>query len=106
MKARFETSKGLDPIFRTNDGANCERNIDTTTLEGRRAAYSLLTTRGLIRMVMHVPASAEFEVVNVQNPYGCDDKTMLSTYRRPLPTTNLRLRHEHHVGRPRGNSRR
>jgi cytochrome c peroxidase len=91
VKARFETSKGLDPIFRPNDGANCDHNIETTTLAGRRAAYSLLTGRGLIRMAMHVPASADFEVVNIANPYGCGDKTMLSTYRRPLPTTNLRF---------------
>jgi cytochrome c peroxidase len=68
VKARFETSKGLDPIFRPNDGANCDHNIETTTLAGRRAAYSLLTGRGLIRMAMHVPASADFEVVNIADP--------------------------------------
>jgi hypothetical protein len=91
VKSRFEASGGLDPIFRTNDGSNCDRNIDTRTLEGRRAAYSLLTTRGLIRIVMHVPTTAEFEVLRVENPYGCDDKSMLSTYRRPLSTANLRF---------------
>jgi cytochrome c peroxidase len=91
VQARFDATKGLDPIFRTNDGSNCDRNIDTKTLEGRRAAYSLLTGRGLIRMELRVPASAEFEVVSVRNPYGCDDRTALSTYRRPLPATNLRF---------------
>ena len=91
VKARFESSKGQDPIFRPHDGANCDRNIDTSTVDGRRTAYSLLTSRGLIRMAMHVPSTGEFEVAGVANPYGCDDRTMLSTYRRPLPTANLAL---------------
>jgi len=89
VSARFDSTQGLDPIFRTNDGSNCDHNIDTSTVEGRRKAYSLLTSRGLIRMAMRVPANAEFEVVSVRNAYGCDDRTNLSTYRRPLPTTNL-----------------
>jgi hypothetical protein len=38
-----------------------------------------------------VPAGAEFTVENVSNPYGCGDKTTVSVYRRPLPTTNLKF---------------
>jgi len=38
-----------------------------------------------------VPAGAEFDVVNVKNPYGCSETTTLSMYRRPLPSTNLRF---------------
>src|SRR5262249_36233458 len=37
-----------------------------------------------------VPADAEFEVVRVKNPYGCNETSTLSMYRRPLPATNLR----------------
>ncbi len=88
---RFEASAGLDPIFRTNDGSNCDHNIDTSTLAGRRQAYSLLTSRGLIRIALPVPAGAEFEVVSVSNPYGCNETSTLSFYRRPLPTTSLRF---------------
>ena len=90
VKARFDATDGLDPIFRTNDGSNCDHDIDTSTLSGRQNAYSLLTSRGLIRIAINVPASAEFEVVSVQNPYGCDEKSVLSMYRRPLPSTSLR----------------
>jgi hypothetical protein len=90
VKERFDQSAGLDPIFRTNDGSNCDQNIDTSTLDGRRSAYSLLTSRGLIRVGIDVPADAEFEIVSVNNPYGCDDKKTLSAYRRPLPSANLR----------------
>ena len=88
---RFEDTKGLDPIFRTNDGSNCNHSIATTTVEGRRQAYSLLISRGLIRVALDVPAGAEFDVVSVNNPYGCSETSTLSMYRRPLPSTNLRF---------------
>jgi hypothetical protein len=89
IQLRFLLTQGLDPIFRTNDGSNCNQNINTSTLEGRRQAYSLLLSRGLIRIALAVPAGAEFSVANVSNPYGCNDTSTLSMYRRPLPATNL-----------------
>jgi len=88
---RFEATTGLDPIFRTNDGSNCDHNIDVATVEGRRAAYSLLIGRGLIRIPLTLPVDREYEVVSVSNPYGCNETSTLSMYRRPLPTTNLRF---------------
>ncbi len=91
VQLRFLLTQGLDPIFRTNDGSNCDHNINTATFEGRRAAYSLLTSRGLIRIALAVPADAQFTVVSVQNPYGCGDMATLSMYRRPLPATNLKF---------------
>ena len=84
-------TQGLDPIFRTNDGSNCDHDIDTSTVNGRHKAYSLLIKKGLIRVALPVDPSAEFNVVNVVNPYGCDDPATLSMYRRPLPSTNLRF---------------
>src|SRR5580692_8467169 len=91
VNLRFDLTAGLDPIFRTNDGSNCDHNIDVSTLAGRRHAYSLLTSRGLIRIALTVPQNAEFEVAGVQNPYGCNETDVLSMYRRPLPSTNLRF---------------
>jgi cytochrome c peroxidase len=91
VRLRFELTQGLDPIFRTNDGSNCDHNIDTSTIEGRRKAYSLLTGKGLIRIAIQVPPGAEFNVVGVANPYGCGDPATLSMYRRPLPSANLRF---------------
>jgi hypothetical protein len=90
VKARFEATHGLDPIFSTNDGSNCDHNIDTSSVGGRRQAYSLLINKGLIRVTIQVPSNSEFSVVSVLNPYGCGDPSTLSLYRRPLPTTNLR----------------
>jgi cytochrome c peroxidase len=91
LQLRFLLTQGMDPIFRTVDGSNCDHNIDTSTVQGRRKAYSLLTGRGLIRIALAVPAGAQFSVVNVQNPYGCNDMSTLSMYRRPLPATNLKF---------------
>jgi cytochrome c peroxidase len=89
VQLRFLLTQGLDPIFRTNDGSNCDANIETSTVRGRRQAYSLLLSRGLIRVAVPVPAGAEFTVQSVSNPYGCNDTSTLSMYRRPLPATNL-----------------
>ncbi len=86
---RFLVTQGQDPIFRTNDGSVCDHNIDTSTFFGRLQAYSLLIQRGLIRIALAVPSNAEFNVVSVVNPYGCNDPSTLSMYRRPLPATNL-----------------
>jgi hypothetical protein len=55
------------------------------------SAYSLLLKRGLIRIAIAVPANADYQVVNVSNPYGCNETDVISMYRRPLPATNLRF---------------
>lgn len=91
VKARFTITGGLDPIFRTNDGSNCDHDINVSTVGGRKQAYSLLMEKGLIRVSLPVPAGAEFDVVGVSNQYGCSDLSPLSMYRRPLPSTNLRF---------------
>lgn len=91
VQQRFVATQGMDPIFRTNDGSNCNHSIDVSTLAGRSAAYSLLRTRGLIRVAIGVPANADYQVVSVNNPYGCNESEVISQYRRPLPATNLRF---------------
>lgn len=91
VELRFLLTQGTDPIFRTVDGSNCNHNIDVSTLEGRYAAYSLLRTRGLIRIAISVPPNADYRVTSVQNPYGCNETDTISMHRRPLPATNLRF---------------
>jgi len=87
---RFNKTNGTDPIFRTNDGSNCP-TLDVSTVDARRSAYSLLLTKGLIRIELPVPANADFTVVAVDNPHTCSSPTSLSMYRRPLPSTNLKF---------------
>ena len=89
VQQRFEQSQGFDPIFRTNDGSNCNHDIDVSTFEGRERAYSLLRTRGLIRIAIAAPAGADYVVTSVNNPYACNETNVISQYRRPLPATNL-----------------
>jgi cytochrome c peroxidase len=90
IRARFDATGGTDPIFRTNDGSNSP-NADVSTVESRRAAYSMLLTKGLIRIGIGIPANAEFELVAVDDPYGHATAAELSLFRRPLPSTNLKF---------------
>jgi cytochrome c peroxidase len=89
LRDRFERTDGRDPIFRTNDGSNCE-GADVSTIRARRRAFSLLLQKGLIRIPLDAPGRAEFEIVEVDDPYRCGGPlTAASMYRRPLPSANL-----------------
>jgi hypothetical protein len=81
---------GLGAVFRPVDGANAP-TADVSTLAKRRAAYSVLLERGLIRIHLPMPANAEFELVAVDDPYHYASAAELSLFRRPLPTTNLKF---------------
>lgn len=91
VELRFLLTQGTDPIFRPVDGSNCDHDIDVSTVEGRYKAYSLLRTRGLIRIGIAVPPNADYAITGVHNPYGCNETNTISMYRRPLPATNLRF---------------
>ena len=103
VRGRFYASYGTDPIFRLVDGATCP-SADVSSLEAKRSAYGLLLRKGLIRVGLPVPASAEYQIVSVNDPYGCNTNPVtglthfgadgpttgtVSVYRRPLPSTNL-----------------
>lgn len=89
VQVRFVASHGSDPIFTNNDGSNCE-NASPSSVAGRRAAYSLLLSRGLIRIGLDVPPDAEFAIDRVSDPNHCGRASNdASLYRRPLPSTNL-----------------
>lgn len=90
VQLRFNASNGLDPLFRTVDGANAP-SADTSTVEKRRQAYSMLLDKGLIRVGIGLPAGAEFELIKVDDPYHFASAQQLSLFRRPLPSTNLRF---------------
>jgi cytochrome c peroxidase len=90
IQARFDATDGTDPIFRTNDGSNSP-NADVSTVTARRAAYSMLLSKGLIRVGLPIPAGAEFELAAVDDPYGYASASQLSLFRRPLPSTNLKF---------------
>ena len=110
MQSRFNAGQGTDPIFRLIDGATCPSD-DISTVDAKLHAYSLLLSKGLIRIGLQVPATVaatgaptEYRIVSVSDPYGCNTNPVtgltnfgpsgpttgvVSVYRRPLPSTNL-----------------
>jgi len=92
IQQRFARSRGTDPIFRPNDGATCP-NDDVSTLEAKRKAYNLLLTKGLIRVSLPLPASRDFKITAISDPYRCttlnSNPPVVSVYRRPLPATDM-----------------
>lgn len=100
IAARFAATKGTDPIFRLADGATCP-NADVSTLAKKQEAYKLLIDKGLIRIGLPMPIGAQFVVTSVDDPYSCTTNLetgltnpssgIVSIYRRPLPSTNLRF---------------
>jgi cytochrome c peroxidase len=92
VRELYERSHGEDVLFAAFDGANCP-----TDTSRKREAHSLLLERGLIRIGINMPVKPQFTIAVVHDPYGCaitnDPKTglpVVSVYRRPLPTSNLR----------------
>jgi cytochrome c peroxidase len=95
LEARFAATAGTDPIFRPHDGANWPGAPVATEAE-RRQSYSLLLSRGLIRIGLPggatTPGGAlrDYRLVSQDSPYP-STLPQLSLFRRPLPTTNLRF---------------
>jgi hypothetical protein len=97
VRDRF-TADANDPLFRLFDGATCPSD-DVSTPQAMRKAYTLLLDKGLIRIGLPMPATAQFQILNVSDPYGCNTNPttgltspstgIVSVYRRPLPSTNL-----------------
>jgi hypothetical protein len=88
----YDRTHGEDPLFAAVDGANCP-----TATTRDRAAHSLLLDRGLIRIGLVLPPNPQFAIAVIHDPYGCaiitdptTGRPLVSVYRRPLPTTNLR----------------
>jgi len=91
MQALFTSTNGTDPLFNAVDGANYP-----TAPTGDSASHSLILTKGLIRVAVELPLTAQFTITALHDPYGCaitiDAKTgqqIVSVYRRPLPTASL-----------------
>jgi len=88
IRARFNQTRGLHPLFRLVDGANVP-NAPVATVAERREAYSLLLNKGLIRVSMAIPANAEFRLAGVDDPYNYANAGEVNMYRRPLPSANI-----------------
>ena len=103
IQQRFVSTHGTDPIFRPIDGATCDTD-DVSSFQAMRQAYSMLLSKGLIRIFLPLPDTQlgsnppvprDFEITSVSDPYGCTDLSsnpaVVSVYRRPLISANLRF---------------
>jgi hypothetical protein len=98
VQARFYASFGADPIFRLVDGATCPTD-NVSQISDKLKAYSLLLSKGLFRIALPIPATAQYRILSVDDPYGCNtnpdtglispERGIVSVYRRPMPATNL-----------------
>jgi len=93
VKLVYDRTAGKDPLFAAVDGANCP-----TGNQDDASAHSLLLEKGLIRVGITLPAHPQFSIAVVHDPYHCAITTdpatggnVVSVYRRPLPTVNLRF---------------
>ncbi|HZX25482.1 MAG TPA: cytochrome C [Telluria sp.] len=90
LAQRFADSNGTDPVFRPVDGANSPL-APVGTLDQKRLAYSMLLTKGLIRVGLPIPSGAEFTLTRADDPYHYASAKELSLFRRPLPSANLKF---------------
>ena len=77
----FDETDGLAPLFRVHDGAN-RPDADVSTLDARRAAYSMSLTKAVTRFTRKIPATAEFTVDAVDDPYGWSTPAAFSSFLR------------------------
>jgi cytochrome c peroxidase len=117
LQQRFTNTNGTDPVFDAVDGMGCPTDaFGAVTLSEKAEASSLLLNKGLFRIFLPVPTTvacappspkgctsggpAQFTVQVVHDPYGCENSRkyglqaatpIISVYRRPLPSTNLRF---------------
>jgi hypothetical protein len=89
VELRFWLTQGRDPIFNLLD-ANSP-TADVSTLQARYSAYSMLR-KGLFRRGGNVPATAEYEIIAVDDPLGAGGSlTRFEAFRRPLATANFHI---------------
>jgi cytochrome c peroxidase len=89
IQSRFDETAGLDPIFNLLDANNPSAPVNT--VKARRAAYSMLLTRGVFRRGGAPRSDAEWELIAAQDPHGFASLTRIVQWRRAMPTINFHL---------------
>jgi len=85
----FAQTNGTHPIFNPLDANN--PGADLSTVDARRAGYSMLLTRGLFRRGGAPRAEREWDVIAVDDPHGFANVSRIVQWRRPMPTINFHL---------------
>jgi mono/diheme cytochrome c family protein len=89
LQRLFDETKGTHPIFNLLDANN--PNTDVSTVEARRAAYSMLLSRGVFRRGGAPRPNSEWELIAVEDPHGFADLDHLVHWRRAMPTINFAI---------------
>jgi cytochrome c peroxidase len=91
IKSIFTATNGLDPLFRINDGSNAPTGFyaNTSSLTARQTSFSMLLNHGDIRVGQPLPATRDYNLAAVQDPYFFASANELSLFRRPLPSVNM-----------------
>lgn len=89
LQRLFEETDGKHPVFSQADSNN--PNMDVSTKEARRAAYSMLLTRAIFRRGGAPRPDSEWELIAVEDPHGLASVNQLVHWRRSMPTTNFAL---------------
>ncbi len=87
LQRLFDETNGTHPIFNLLDANN--PNMNVSTVEGRRAAYSMLLSRGVFRRGGAPRPNSEWELIAVDDPHGFASVNQLVHWRRSMPTTNF-----------------
>lgn len=85
----FELTGGTDPIFNALDANN--PNDDLSTVEARRANYSMMLTKGVFRRGGAPRAEREWDVIAVDDPHQFANVNRIVQWRRVMPTINFQL---------------
>lgn len=87
LQRLFDETKGTHTVFNLLDANN--PNMDVSTPEARRAAYSMLLTRGVFRRGGAPRPDSEWELIAVEDPHGFANVNQLVHWRRSMPTINF-----------------
>ena len=87
LQRLFDETGGTHPVFNPTDANN--PNMDVSTVEARRAAYSMLLSRGVFRRGSAPRSDSEWELIAVDDPHGFANVNQLVHWRRSMPTINF-----------------
>ena len=83
----FDESDGLAPLFRAVD-ETLRPDSDLSTRDAREAAFAMLLSKGVTRFTRSIKATAEFEVIEVDDPYGWSTPAAFTNFRRIIASSN------------------
>jgi cytochrome c peroxidase len=89
LQRLFNETDGKNPVFNLLDANN--PNMDVSTSAARRAAYSMLLTRGVFRRGGAPRPDSEWELIEVNDPHGFANVNQLVHWRRSMPTINFAM---------------